>query len=58
VVELTPLLCWDDTDDRPRTAAEIVQGLEVTWRCIIACLMRGAPTDTIPEEEGPLLQTI
>jgi hypothetical protein len=56
--ELTPLLRWDGTDDRPRTAAEIVQGLEVTWRFITTCLMRGAPTDTISEEEGLLLQTL
>lgn len=56
--ELTPLLGWDGSDDRPRTAAEIVQGLDVTWRFITTCLMRGAPTDTISEEEVLLRQTI
>jgi hypothetical protein len=56
--ELTPLLRWDGTGDRPCTAAEIVQGLEVTWRFITACLMGRSPSDAIPEEEVPILQTI
>ncbi|MCA9967067.1 MAG: hypothetical protein KC423_22615 [Anaerolineales bacterium] len=54
--ELTPLLRWDDTDNPPHTAAEIVHGLELTWRFITDCLMRGAPTDaTLDGEE---IQTI
>jgi hypothetical protein len=57
-VELTPLLRWGDTDDPPHTAAEILQGLERTWQFITACLMRGSPTDAIPEEQVPILQTI
>jgi hypothetical protein len=56
--ELTPLLQWEDADDPPHTAAEILQGLELTWRFITDCLMRGSPIDTIPEEEVPILQTI
>ena len=48
--ELTPLLRWED--------AEILQGLELTWRFITVCLMRGSPTDAIPEGEVPILQTI
>ena len=56
--ELTPLLRWEDAEDPPHTAAEIVQGLELTWRFISVCLMRGSPTDAIPEEEVPILQTI
>jgi len=56
--ELTPLLRWEDADDPPHAAAEIVQGLELTWRFISVCLMRGSPTDAIPEEEVPILQTI
>jgi hypothetical protein len=55
--ELTPLLRWEDADDPPHTAAEILQGLELTWQCITTCLMRGSPTDAVPEEE-PILQTI
>lgn len=56
--ELTPLLRWEDADDPPHTAGEILQGLELTWRCITGCLMRGAPTDAIPAEEVPIRQTI
>ncbi len=56
--ELTPLLRWEDADDPPHTAAEILNGLDLTWRFITACLMRGSPTDTISEEEVPIRQTI
>jgi hypothetical protein len=56
--ELTLLLHWDDADDPPHTAAEIVQGLELTWQFITTYLMRGSPTDAIPEEEVPIMQTI
>ena len=56
--ELTPLLRWEDADDPPHTAAEILHGLELTWRFITSCLMRGSPTDAIPEEEVPIRQTI
>jgi hypothetical protein len=56
--ELTPLLRWDDADDPPHTAAEILHGLELTWRFITACLMRGAAGDAVPEEQAPMLQTI
>ena len=56
--ELTPLLRWEDADALPHTAAEILHGLELTWRFITVCLMRGSPTDAIPEEEIPIVQTI
>ena len=56
--ELTPLLRWEDADDLPHTAAEILHGLELTWRFITACLMRGSPTDAIPAEEVLIWQTI
>jgi hypothetical protein len=56
--ELTPFLRWDDTDDPPHTAAEIVHGLELTWRFITHYLMRGTSSDTVPEEELPVMQTI
>lgn len=46
-VELTPFLAWDDADDPPRTAAEIVEGLEVTWRVISEWIMRGTSRDEI-----------
>ena len=56
--ELTPLLRWEDADDPPHTAAEIVHALELTWRFITGCLMRGSPTEAISEEEVPIKQTI
>lgn len=57
--ELTPLLIWDDANDPPHSAAEIVQGLELTWRFIAASLMIGSPTDVIPVgEEAPNVQII
>jgi len=56
--ELTPLLRWEDADDPPHTAAEIVHGLELTWRFITSCLMRGSPMDAIPENDIPIGQTI
>ena len=55
---LTPLRRWDDADDPPHTATEIVQGLELTWQFITKCLMRGSPTDAVPEAEVPIRQTI
>ena len=55
--ELMPLLRWE-ADDPPHTAAEIVQGLELTWQFITDCLMRGSPSDAVPEEEVPIVQTI
>ncbi len=51
--ELTVLHTWDDTGDPPRSAAEIVQGLELTWRYIVGCVMHGSPTDAIREDESP-----
>ena len=56
--ELTPLLRWEDIDDPPHTAAEITQGLAQTWMCIAGYLMRGSPTDMIPEQEASIRQTI
>ena len=56
--ELMPLLRWEDADDPAHTAAEILHGLELTWRYISGCLMRGSPTDAIPAEEAPIWQTI
>jgi hypothetical protein len=56
--EVEPLLRWDDPDDPPCTAAEVLHGLDLTWRLITASLTRGAATDAIPDEEAPILRTI
>jgi uncharacterized damage-inducible protein DinB len=55
---LKPLLRWNVAGDPPRAAAEIVQGLELTWRVLVDCIMSGAPTDDISEDEAPVSQTI
>ncbi len=48
--ELASYQRWDDDGDPPRTAAEIVHGLEVTWRIIASRLMRGSSADAVNEE--------
>ncbi len=58
VAELKPFRQWENDDDPPHTVAEILHGLELTWQFITAYLMRGTSTDTIPEEELPIMQTI
>jgi hypothetical protein len=56
--ELVPLLRWADADAPARTAAEIVAGLELTWRYITGCLLRGSPTAVLSKEEAEIVQTI
>ena len=56
--ELTPLLRWEDADDPPHTAVEIVHALELTWRFITGCLMRGSPNDAISDDDIPIMQTV
>ena len=56
--ELTPLLRWDDADNPPHTAVEIVQGLDLTWQFIADCLMGGSPTDDLTAQETEIVQTI
>jgi hypothetical protein len=56
---LTVLHTWDDAGDPPRSSAEIVHGLELTWEFIAGCVMRGSPMDAIPEgDEAPAVQII
>lgn len=56
--ELASYQHWNDQGNPPRTAAEIVQGLEATWRVIEDRLMRGSATDALVDEESEVLQTI
>jgi uncharacterized damage-inducible protein DinB len=52
---LAPLESWDADDAPPRTAAELVQGLEATWQLIRACLDRWTPAnlaDIFVEQDG------
>jgi hypothetical protein len=56
--ELTPLLRWEAADGPPHTASEIVHGLDLTWRFITSCLMRGSSADAISEADVEIVQTI
>lgn len=56
--ELSPLLRWEDDNGAPHTAAEILNGLDLTWRFITGCLMRGSPTDAVAQDEALTIQTI
>ena len=57
---LDPLDRWDNDGASPRTAAELVEGLEVTWRVIAGCLDRWtvedlAETFTLERPNRPLI---
>jgi hypothetical protein len=56
--ELASYQRWDDEGDPPRTAVEIVQGLEATWRIIQDRLMRGSPADAHLDGESEVLRAI
>lgn len=56
--ELTSYQRWDDEGDPPRTAPEIVQGLEVTWRIIEDQLMRGSSIDALDVGQAEVARTI
>lgn len=56
--ELEPLIRWEDSDDPPRTADEILLGLEQTWHMIVKHLQRDSPTDVVDEEQMWVLQNI
>lgn len=56
--DLEPLLAWDDPNDPPRTAAEIVAGLDESWARLGAYLMRGSAEDEYSKEDGEQLYII
>ena len=56
--ELIPLHRWGDAKSLPHTAAEIVEGLEVTWLYITASLMRGSSGNMLNTAESAIVQTI
>lgn len=59
--DLEPMASWDEPDDPPHTAAEVVHGLDQTWRVISSCLVRWTADDlrdAIPDEEVVQLRTI
>ena len=44
---------WEDDEDHPRRAAEIVEGLERSWSMVDACLRRWTPEDLAAQFPGP-----
>jgi uncharacterized damage-inducible protein DinB len=42
---IRPLIAWDDVDPVQQSAAELVQGLEATWKLVHDCLVRWTPAD-------------
>jgi hypothetical protein len=44
---LVPYKSWNAPGNPPRDAADIVEGLEVTWQVIVRCIMSGFPTKEI-----------
>jgi hypothetical protein len=56
--ELASYQRWEAAGDPPRTAAEIVQGLEVTWRIIEDRLMRGSSAEALIDAESEVVRTI
>lgn len=44
---------WEDDEDHPRTAAELVDGLTKTWELVDACLQRWTPADLAATVQGP-----
>ncbi len=43
--EITPLEKWDEDGAPPRSAAELISGLEATWQMIQNALVRWIPAD-------------
>jgi uncharacterized damage-inducible protein DinB len=43
--DIRPLVAWDDLDPVQQSAAELVQGLEATWKMVHDCLARWTPDD-------------
>lgn len=56
--DVDALRSWDKPGDPPRTAADVVRGLEVTWQVIAATLTSGDASDEVSEEEVVVLRTI
>ncbi|MEZ5420413.1 MAG: hypothetical protein R2708_24150 [Vicinamibacterales bacterium] len=54
---LTAYHRWDDDGDPPRKAAEIVQGLEVTWQVIEKRLMGAASSAELTDGESEVIRT-
>ena len=57
-VAVKPLLSWDNADDAPHTAAEVVDGLALTWGILSSFLMRGSAGDEVSGAEIEMRQIL
>jgi len=48
---LEPMMNWDEPDDPPRSAAEVVAGLQHTWQILRAYI---EPSTTDTDDPGPV----
>src|SRR5262245_46960848 len=57
---LEPMMNWDEPDDPTRSAAEVVAGLQHTWRIWRACIEPSTTDDPGPvsEQEADGLRTV
>ncbi|MCC7142337.1 MAG: DinB family protein [Candidatus Eisenbacteria bacterium] len=53
-----PFLSWDRSGESPRSGADIVEGLEVTWGVIERALMRGDAMDEVSDSEEPTVEEV
>jgi len=51
--EIEPMVNWDEAGEPPRTAPELVAGLEATWAIIEAGLMRWTAADMAEKFDRP-----
>lgn len=56
--DLAPLLAWAEPAAPPRTLAEVLAGLDASWTCLSAYLLRGSAADEYSAEDGERLYTI
>jgi hypothetical protein len=56
--ELVPLQRWAQAGYAPRTAAQIVAALDLTWRYFTDCVARGMAAVQLTDDEALIVQTI
>ena len=57
-VDLYSLLAWDEPNDPPRTVAEVLAGLDESWKRLSTYLMHGSADDEYSAEDGERLYTM
>ncbi len=55
---LAALANWDEPDDPPRSAAEIVAGLAVTWEWVLKVITPARANESLSEDEAENLRVM